>query len=83
MRHGGRHGRRENHVQALLGSGALAALALGAAMIMDGDWQAALPAVAGLSGGAFLISLIRLLAIGERPARPNPRPAARLSSSPC
>jgi hypothetical protein len=64
----------------LLGSGALAALLLGAAMIMDGDWQAALPAAAGLSGGAFLMSLIRLLAIGERPA---PRPAARLSSTPC
>ena len=69
--------------RALLGSGALAALALGAAMIMDGDWQAALPAVSGLSGGAFLISQIRLLAIGERRARPHARPAARLSSTPC
>jgi hypothetical protein len=102
----------------LLVSGALAPLALGATMIVHGDWQAALWAFAGLTGGAFLLSLTRLLAIGERlgwpapgaprrralarpapaaeprreaapsavapplPARPKPRPRARLSSTP-
>ena len=102
----------------LLVSGALAPLALGATMIVHGDWQAALWAFGGLPGGAFLLSLTRLLAVGERlawpapsaprrralarpapaaeprpeavpsavapprPARPEPRPRARLSSSP-
>jgi membrane protein implicated in regulation of membrane protease activity len=54
----------------LLVSGALAALASGAAMIVHGDWQAALAAFAGLSGVAVLLSLTRLLAIGEGPALP-------------
>jgi hypothetical protein len=56
----------------LLMSGALAALAWGAAMIMQGDLQSALAAFAGLTGGAFLLTLTRLLAIGERPALPAP-----------
>jgi hypothetical protein len=59
----------------LLVSAALAALALGATMIVDGDWQSALAAVAGFTGGAFLLSLTRLLANGERPARPAPAAA--------
>jgi hypothetical protein len=54
--------------RALVVSGPLAALALGATMIAQGDWQSALGALAGLSGGAFLLTLTRLLAIGERPA---------------
>jgi hypothetical protein len=56
----------------LLVSGALVPLALGAAMIAQGDWQPALAALAGLIGGAFLLSLTRLLAIGERLAWPAP-----------
>jgi hypothetical protein len=56
----------------LLVSGALAAAAAAAAMIMHGDWQAALVAFAGLTGGAFLLSLTRLLAIGDGPAWPPP-----------
>jgi hypothetical protein len=66
-------------------SGALAALMLGATMIWHGDWQPVLGAFAGLSGGAFLLSLTRLMAIGERPAAPappGPRLRARLSSTP-
>jgi hypothetical protein len=51
----------------LLVSGAMAALAGGTAMIVHGDWQAAFAAFAGLAGGAFLLSLTRLLAIGDRP----------------
>lgn len=79
----------------LLVSGALAALALAATMIVHGGWQAAVVAFAGLTGGAFLLSLTRLLAIGDglagpapsaprrrAPARPEPRPRARLSSTP-
>jgi hypothetical protein len=78
----------------LLVSGALAALTLGATMIVPGDWQAALAAFAGITGGGFLLSLTRLLAIGERLASPAPsaprrralaRPApssAALSSTP-
>jgi hypothetical protein len=58
--------------RALLVSGALAPLALGATMIVHGDWQAALWALAALTGGAFLLSLTRLLAIGERLAWPAP-----------
>jgi hypothetical protein len=54
----------------LLVSAALAPLAMGATMIANGDWQAALAAVAGLTAGAFLIGLTRLLAIAERPASP-------------
>jgi hypothetical protein len=50
----------------LLVSGALAPLALGATMIVQGNWRAALPAFAGLAGLAFLVSVIRLLVIGER-----------------
>jgi hypothetical protein len=71
----------------LLVSGALAPLALGASMIAHGDMQAALAAFAELSGGAFLLSLTRLLAIGHhlawtapstprRRALPRPAPAA-------
>jgi hypothetical protein len=63
----------------LLISGALGVLALGAATFVHSDWQAALTAFAGLTAGAFLLSLTRLLAIGERPAwsAPNaPRPRA-------
>jgi hypothetical protein len=56
----------------LLVSGALAAFAAGAAMIARGDWQAAFVAFAGLALGAFLLSLTRLLAIGEGPARTTP-----------
>jgi hypothetical protein len=56
----------------LLMSGALAALAGGAAMIVHGDWQAASVAFAGLTGGAFLRSLTRLLAIGDGLAWPAP-----------
>jgi hypothetical protein len=56
----------------LLVSGALAPLALGATMIVHGDWQPALAAFAGLTGGAFLLCLTRLLAIGERLAGPAP-----------
>ena len=102
----------------LLVTGALAPLAWGATMSVQGDWQAALAAFAGLTAGAFLLSLTLLLAIGERlgwpapsaprrralarlapaaerdrtatpsavapprPARPEPRPRARLSSTP-
>jgi hypothetical protein len=102
----------------LLVTGALASLALGATIIAHGDWQSSLLAFAGLTGGVFLLSLTRLLAIGEqpaspalsgprrraparpaaaaeprrerapsavaprRPARPEPRPRARLSSTP-
>ena len=62
--------------RSFLGSGALAALALGAATIADGDGQSALVAFAGFSGGAFLVSLRRLLATGERPALGRPAPAA-------
>jgi hypothetical protein len=58
--------------RASLVSGALAALALGAATIVHGDWQSVLVAFAGLSGGALLLSLTRLLAAGERPAAPAP-----------
>jgi hypothetical protein len=57
----------------LLVSGALAAVTLGAAMIVHGDWQPALASFAGLAGGAFLLSLTRLLAIGDRPAPSAPR----------
>jgi hypothetical protein len=56
----------------LLLSGALAPLALGATMIVHGDWQAAFAAVAGLTAGAFLVGLTRLLAIAERPGSPAP-----------
>jgi hypothetical protein len=56
----------------LLVSGALAALAVAATMIVPGDWQAALAAFAAITGGAFLLSLTRLLAIGERLAWPAP-----------
>jgi hypothetical protein len=56
----------------LLVSGALAPLALGATMIVDSDWRAALPVFAGLAGVAFLLCLTRLLAIGERRARRAP-----------
>jgi hypothetical protein len=52
----------------LLVSGALAALAVGGTTIADGDWQAALAGLGGLPGGAFLLSLTRLLAMSERPA---------------
>jgi hypothetical protein len=61
----------------LLVSGALAPLALAATMIAHGDWQPALAAFAGLSGGVFLLSLTRLLAIGERPAWRAPSAARR------
>jgi hypothetical protein len=66
----------------LLVSGALAPLALGATMIVDGDWRAALPALAGLSGVVFLLSLTRLLAIGERLARPAPAAEPRRKTAP-
>jgi hypothetical protein len=58
----------------LVVSGALAPLALAAATIAHGDWQPALAAFAGLTIGAFVLSLTRLLAIVERPGRPG-RPA--------
>jgi hypothetical protein len=61
----------------LLVSGALAALPGGAAMIVHGDWQAACAAFAGLAGGAFLLSLTRLLAIGDRPAWKAPSASRR------
>jgi hypothetical protein len=63
----------------LLVSGALAPLAWGASMIVHGDSQAALAAVAGLPAGAFLLSVTRLFAIGDRlawPAPSAPRPQA-------
>jgi hypothetical protein len=60
----------------LLVSGALVPVAMGATMIVHGDWQAALVASAGLTGGAFLLSLTRLLAIGERVAWPARAAAA-------
>jgi hypothetical protein len=67
----------------LLVSGALVPLALGAAMIAQGDWQPALAALAGLIGGAFLLSLTRLLAIGERLAWPAPgAPRRRVPAPP-
>jgi hypothetical protein len=69
----GTRGRRT--YRALLVSGALAPLTLGATMIVHGDWQSALWPVAGLAAGAFLLGLIRLLAIGERRASPAPRAA--------
>jgi hypothetical protein len=50
----------------LLVSGAVAPLAMAAAMIAHGGWQAALAAFAELTGIAFLLSLTRLLAIGGR-----------------
>jgi hypothetical protein len=59
---------------ALLVNGALAPLALGASMIAQGDWQPALAAFAGLTVVAFLLSLTRLLALGERPATTRIRP---------
>jgi hypothetical protein len=49
--------------RALIASGALAPLPLGATMIVNGDWQSALWPFAALTGGAFLLSLIRLLAM--------------------
>ena len=56
----------------LLASGTLAPLAMGGTMIVQGYWQSALVALAGLGVGAFLTSLILVLAIGERPASPAP-----------
>jgi hypothetical protein len=61
----------------LLVSGALAPLAWGAMLILDTDWRGALGAFAGLAGIAFLLSLSRLLAIGERLARPAPSASRR------
>jgi uncharacterized membrane protein YjjP (DUF1212 family) len=52
----------------VLVSGALTPLAMAATMIVNGDWQSAFVGFAGLTGGAFLMSLTRLLAIGERSA---------------
>jgi hypothetical protein len=66
----------------LLVSGALAAVTLGAAMIVHGDWQPALASFAGLAGGAFLLSLTRLLAIGEGPAPSAPRRPALARPAP-
>jgi hypothetical protein len=51
----------------LLVSGALAPLTLGVTTIAHGDLQSTLVAVAGISGGAFLMCVTRLLAVGERP----------------
>jgi hypothetical protein len=65
--------------RALLVSGALALLASSASMIVHGDWQAALTAFAGPAAGAFLVSLTRLLAIGDRLALPARPPAAAAS----
>jgi hypothetical protein len=63
-------------------SGAVAALALGAATIVHGDWQPALAAFAGISGIAFLLFLTRLLALGERQARPAPAAEPRREAAP-
>jgi hypothetical protein len=59
----------------LLVSGALAPLALGASVIVHGDWRAALPVLAGLAGVTFLLCLTRLLVIDERRAWPAPSAA--------
>jgi hypothetical protein len=56
----------------LLVSGALAPLALGASVIVHGNWRAALPVLAGLAGVTFLLCLTRLLMIGEQRAWPAP-----------
>jgi hypothetical protein len=61
----------------LLVSGALAALTWAATMIVHGHWQSALAAFAGLCGGAFLLSLTRLLAIGDRQRWPAASPSRR------
>jgi hypothetical protein len=66
----------------LLASGALAPLALGAATIVHGEWQTALAALAGLIGVAFLLSLTRLLAIGDGLARPAPAAEPRREAAP-
>jgi hypothetical protein len=63
----------------LLVSGALATLALGATMIAQGDWQPPFAAVGWLSGGIFLMSLTRLLAMADR----GPWPRPRLPNAPC
>jgi hypothetical protein len=63
--------------RSLLASGALAVLALGAAVIAHGGGQSALVAFAGFNVGAFLVSLTRLVAIRERPAWPAPGGARR------
>jgi hypothetical protein len=52
----------------LLVSGALVPLALGATVIVHGDWRAALPVLAGLAGVTFLLCLTRLIVIDERRA---------------
>jgi hypothetical protein len=61
----------------LLACGALEAVALAVTTIARGDLQSALAAVAVVSGGAFLLSLTRLLAMGGRSAS-----RARLSATP-
>jgi hypothetical protein len=66
----------------LLVTGALAAVTLGAAMTVHGDWQPALASFAGLAGAAFLLSLTRLLAIGEGPAPSAPRRRALARAAP-
>jgi hypothetical protein len=53
-------------------SGALALLAFGATMLVHGGWQAALAAFAVVAGVGCLISMVSLLATGERPASPAP-----------
>jgi hypothetical protein len=63
----------------VLVSGALVPVAMGATMIVHGDGQAALVAFAGLTGGAFLVGVTRLLAIGERRAWPVRRGYGRRS----
>jgi hypothetical protein len=56
-------------------SEALALAAFGAIMIVHGGWQAAVTALAVLAAGVSLMSLISLLAAGERLAPNAPRPA--------
>jgi hypothetical protein len=63
--------------RSLLVSGTLASLALGAAMIVHGDWQSALWAFAWFTGVAFVLSLTRLLAVDKGPAWPGPMDSRR------
>jgi Na+-transporting methylmalonyl-CoA/oxaloacetate decarboxylase gamma subunit len=56
-------------------SGALALLAFGATMLVQGGWRAALAAFAVLAGAGSVLSMISLLATGERLASPAPRRA--------